>query len=105
AGSVLLMWLGELITEQGIGNGISLLIFAGIVSQLPTILSTFGASLLDTSGGSLEVFNWFTLPFNPIMFWSILGILALSLFLLYFLVKINEAQRVVTINYAKRVQG
>lgn len=105
AGSVLLMWLGELITEQGIGNGISLLIFAGIISQLPSILSTFGTSLLDTSAGSLEVFNWFTIAVNPIMFWSILAILLLSLFLLYFLVKINEAQRVVTINYAKRVQG
>lgn len=105
AGSVLLMWLGELITEQGIGNGISLLIFAGIVSQLPSILSTFGTSLLDTSGGSLEVFNWFTLPVNPLMFWSILAILVSSLLLLYFLVKINESQRVITINYAKRVQG
>ncbi|MFZ1249824.1 MAG: hypothetical protein WAR37_00005, partial [Candidatus Microsaccharimonas sp.] len=42
AGALLLMWLGELITEQGIGNGISLLIFAGIISQLPSILSSFG---------------------------------------------------------------
>lgn len=105
AGSVLLMWLGELVTEQGIGNGISLLIFAGIISQLPSILSTFGASLVDTSAGSLQVFNWFTIPLNPVMFWSVLGILVVSLLLLYFLVKINEAQRVITINYAKRVQG
>jgi preprotein translocase subunit SecY len=105
AGAILLMWLGELITEQGIGNGISLLIFAGIISQLPSILSTFGTSLFDTSGGSLNVFNWFTLPVNPVMFWAILAILLVSLFLLYFLVKINEAQRVITINYAKRVQG
>lgn len=105
AGSVMLMWLGELITEQGIGNGISLLIFAGIISQLPSILAAFGTSLFDTSNGSLEVFNWFTLPVNPLMFWVVLGILSVSLFLLYFLVKINEAQRVITINYAKRVQG
>ena len=105
AGSVLLMWLGELITEQGIGNGISLLIFAGIISQLPSILSTFGTSLFDTSNGSLQVFNWFAIPVNPLLFWVILAILAFSLFLLYFLVKINEAQRVITINYAKRVQG
>lgn len=105
AGSLLLMWLGELITEQGIGNGISLLIFAGIISQLPSILSTFGTQLFNTSSGSLSVFNWFTLPVNPLMFWSILAILLVSLFLLYFLVKINEAQRVITINYAKRVQG
>ena len=59
AGSVLLMWLGELITEQGIGNGISLLIFAGIISQLPTMLQTIIASLADTSAGGLNVFNWF----------------------------------------------
>lgn len=105
AGSVLLMWLGELITEQGIGNGISLLIFAGIISQLPSILSSFGTALFDTSSGSLEVFNWFAIPVNPLLFWVILAILAVSLFMLYFLVKINEAQRVITINYAKRVQG
>lgn len=105
AGSVLLMWLGELITEQGIGNGISLLIFAGIISQLPNMLSTIGTTLLDTSNGSLNVFNWFTIPVNPLAFWVTLAILVVSLLLLYFLVKINEAQRVVTINYAKRVQG
>lgn len=105
AGSILLMWLGELITEQGIGNGISLLIFAGIISQLPTILSTFGTSLLDTSSGSLQVFNWFAIPVNPLMFWVIVAIALFSLALLYFLVKINESQRVITINYAKRVQG
>jgi preprotein translocase subunit SecY len=105
AGSMLLMWLGELITEQGIGNGISLLIFAGIISQLPSILSTFGTSLFDTSAGSLQVFNWFAIPVNPLVFWVVLAIAAVSLFLLYFLVKINEAQRVITINYAKRVQG
>jgi len=105
AGSVLLMWLGELITEQGIGNGISLLIFAGIISQLPSILSTFGTSLFSTENGSLQVFNWFSVPVNPLMLGVILAISLFSLFLLYFLVKINEAQRVITINYAKRVQG
>ncbi|HWT40508.1 MAG TPA: preprotein translocase subunit SecY, partial [Dongiaceae bacterium] len=105
AGSVLLMWLGELITEQGIGNGISLLIFAGIISQLPSMLSTIGSSLFDTSSGVMHIFNWFTIPMNPTVFWVALAILLASLFLLYFLVKINEAQRVITINYAKRVQG
>ena len=104
-GSVLLMWLGELITEQGIGNGISLLIFAGIISQLPTTLSTIISGLLDTSTGSLAVFNWFTIPVNPTVFWVSVAILVVSLILLYFLVKINEAQRIITINYAKRVQG
>jgi preprotein translocase subunit SecY len=105
AGSVLLMWLGELITEQGIGNGISLIIFAGIISQLPTTLATIGASLVDTSNGALSVFNWFVLPVNPLTFWITLGVSVVSLLVLYLLVKINEAQRVITVNYAKRVQG
>lgn len=72
AGSVLLMWLGELITEQGIGNGISIVIFAGIISQLPQMLASLISSLFNTSSGSLNVFNWFTLPVNPVMFWTIL---------------------------------
>ncbi|RYF29429.1 MAG: preprotein translocase subunit SecY [Chloroflexi bacterium] len=105
AGALLLMWLGELITEQGIGNGISMLIFAGIISQLPTTLGTLGTSLVDTSKGALDVFGWFTLPVNPTAFFVTLAISVVSLMVLYLLVKINEAQRVVTINYAKRVQG
>lgn len=105
AGAMLLMWMGELITEQGVGNGISLIIFAGIISQLPTTLSTIGTSLMDTSQGALSVFGWFTLPVNPIAFWVTLGISLISLAMLYALVKINEAQRIITINYAKRVQG
>lgn len=105
AGAILLMWLGELVTEQGIGNGISMLIFAGIISQLPQTLATLGTSLLDTSKGSLNVFNWFIIPVNPTAFWVSLSIMTSSLLVLYILVKINEAQRVVTINYAKRVQG
>ncbi len=105
AGSVLLMWLGELITEQGIGNGISLLIFAGIISQLPKTFQTIVASLFDTSSGTLNVFGWFHLPVNPTVFWVVLAIALLSLAILYVLVKINEAQRIITINYAKRVSG
>ncbi len=105
AGAMLLMWLGELITEQGIGNGISLIIFAGIISQLPATLTTIVTSLLDTSQGALSVFGWFTIPVNPLVFWVVLSIALVSLAVLYLLVKINEAQRVITINYAKRVQG
>lgn len=105
AGALLLMWFGELVTEQGVGNGISLLIFAGIISQLPQTMATLGQSLLDTSNGAMSVFGWFTLPINPLAFWITLGMAAVALTVLYILVKINEAQRVVTINYAKRVQG
>lgn len=105
AGAMLLMWLGELMTEQGIGNGLSLLIFAGIISQLPSTLSTLIQSIFNTESGSLSVFGWFTLPVNPLSFWVAIGLAVVSLLVLYILVKINEAQRVVTINYAKRVQG
>lgn len=105
AGSVLLMWLGELITEQGVGNGISLLIFAGIVSQIPTMFVTIVSSLMDTSSGGLNVFNWFTIPINPTVFWIALAMALISLVVLYYLVKINEAQRIITVNYAKRVHG
>lgn len=107
AGAMLLMWFGELITEQGVGNGMSLLIFAGIVSQLPQTLGTLGASLTSIASDSdkLNVFNWFTLPINAIAFWVTLAIVLTSLVGIYLIVKINEAQRIVTINYAKRVQG
>ncbi len=105
AGSILLMWLGELITEQGVGNGISLIIFAGIVSQLPQTITTISSSLFDTSAGSLNVFNWFTIPVNPTSFWIAIILGIVSLMILYVLVKVNEAQRVITVNYAKRVQG
>ena len=105
AGSILLMWLGELITEQGIGNGISLVIFAGIVSQLPTMFGTLISSLFNTTNGQLSVFGWFNLPVDPTTFWIVLGITVIGLAALYLLVKINEAQRILTINYAKRVGG
>ena len=106
AGSVLLMWMGELITEQGIGNGISTLIFASIISQLPTTMGSLGSALFDTStSGGLNVFGWFELPVNPTIFWIILGFAVAMLIVIYFLVKLHEAQRIITINYAKRVHG
>ena len=105
AGSLILMWFGELITEQGVGNGISLIIFAGIISQLPSTLATMVTSIADTTNGDMNVFGWFHVPVNPAAFWVAIGILVASIIVLYVLVKINEAQRVITINYAKRVQG
>jgi preprotein translocase, SecY subunit len=105
AGSVLLMWLGELVTEQGIGNGISTVIFASIVSQFPTIISTLGTAVMDTSTGSLSVFGWFTIPLNPFVLGLIICMILACVLVLYVLVKINEAQRIITINYAKRVHG
>lgn len=106
-GAMLLMWLGELMTEQGVGNGMSLLIFAGIISQLPRTLGTLIGSLLSvpTPEAALHVFNWFTIPVNAAAFWVTLILAVVGLLALYVIVKINEAQRIVTINYAKRVQG
>ena len=105
AGSVILMWLGELITEQGIGNGISTLIFASIISQLPTTMASLGSALFDTSQGNLDVFGWFELSVNSTVFWILLGFSVAMIVVVYFLVKLNEAQRIITINYAKRVHG
>ena len=107
AGAIMMMWLGELVTEQGVGNGISLLIFAGIVSQLPSLLSGVWTSIVTVPDESsrLNIFGWFTLPVNGLAFWVTLAVALVALMVLYILVKINEAQRVVTVNYAKRVQG
>ena len=105
AGSMLLMWLGEIMTEQGVGNGLSLLIFAGIISQLPQFFQFFITNLFTDVTDPLSVFGWFTVPISTTSLLIFSALFAVSLSVLYFLVKINEAQRVVTINYAKRVQG
>ena len=105
AGSLILMWMGELITEQGIGNGISTLIFASIISQLPTTMAQLGSALFDTSEGTLQLFGGLELPVNPTVFWIILGFAVAMVVVIYLLVKLNEAQRIITINYAKRVHG
>ncbi|MBR2741901.1 preprotein translocase subunit SecY [Candidatus Saccharibacteria bacterium] len=105
AGSVILMWLGELITEQGIGNGISMIIFASIISQMPTTFASLGAMLADTETfGELNLFG-VNFPVNAVAFWIVLGFIIAMLVVIYLLVKLNEAQRIITINYAKRVHG
>lgn len=106
AGAILLMWLGELITEKGVGNGISLLIFAGIISQLPSTLGTLGSSLTQsvTEESKLHIL-YYSFPIDATSFYVTVSLVLVSLIVLYLLVKINEAQRVITINYAKRVQG
>ncbi|MBQ6414597.1 preprotein translocase subunit SecY [Candidatus Saccharibacteria bacterium] len=104
AGSVILMWLGELITEQGIGNGISTMIFASIISQLPMTMASLGAALFDTSNGTLNLFG-LDIPVDPTTFWIIFGFTIAMIVVIYILVKLNEAQRIITVNYAKRVHG
>ncbi|HEX6462747.1 MAG TPA: preprotein translocase subunit SecY [Candidatus Saccharimonadales bacterium] len=106
AGAMLLMWIGELMTEQGVGNGMSLLIFAGIISQLPQTIQTVGASLTSVAAETdkLNIFG-LILPINAFVFYLMAALAFVGLIVLYIMVKINEAQRIVTINYAKRVQG
>lgn len=103
-GSMLLMWLGELITEQGIGNGISLLIFAGIVASLPGTVSTLVRTVEGTNQ-SLNVFGWFTLPISGKGLLIASSITLATVIITYLVVKLNEASRIIPVSYAKRVQG
>jgi preprotein translocase subunit SecY len=87
AGSMLAMWIGELISEFGIGNGVSIIIFAGIVSVIPTEISQF-----------LFTFDITQLPVY-------LFVLALALVIVVGVVVINEAERHIPVTYAKQVRG
>lgn len=102
-GAMILMWLGELITEKGIGNGISLIITIGIVSSLPSTIADIFRAVYDPES-PWRVLG-IELPFNQVAVYYAFGIGAVVLFTTWFVVKINEAQRRITINYAKRVQG
>lgn len=87
AGSLLLMWIGELITEFGIGNGVSLIIFAGIVAGLPSAVSqsVFAATVAN-------------IP-------AYIGLLALGLAMIYAVVVVSDAERTIPIAYARAVRG
>lgn len=87
AGSMLVMWIGELITEFGVGNGVSLLIFAGIIASLPGVLSQMASAYIPS-----ELFNY-----------VLYGLLLLIVIIAVVLV--NEAERHVPITYAKQVRG
>jgi len=88
-GTMFLMWLGEQITEKGIGNGISLIIFSGIVSGLP---SAIGRTLEQVRQGQMQVI-------------TLLLVIVMILLITGFVVFVERAQRRITINYAKRQQG
>lgn len=102
-GAMLLMWLGEIITEQSIGNGISLIITVGIVSQLPKTISGVVGSVYDKTA-SLHIFGR-SLPINKSQLMTASLVTLAALLLTIFVVKLNEASRKITIHYAKRVQG
>jgi len=86
AGSSFVMWMGEQITEYGIGNGISMILFANIVAGLPGMAATMSESSL---------FSW----------WAALIVVVVLLALVVFIVFINDAERRIPIAYAKRVVG
>jgi preprotein translocase subunit SecY len=102
-GSMLLMWLGELITEQSIGNGISLLITVGIVSGLPTTASELVSSL--ASGAKKWKIGSIRLPVTEKGTVVLLSIIVAIVILTWIVVMLNEAAHRLTINYAKRIQG
>ncbi len=102
-GAVLIMWLGELITEQSVGNGISLLITAGIVSQLPTTVTSIVQSIF--TGSEQITLLGRTINYRTESLVIAIILLASVVFTTWAVVKLNEAQRKITINYAKRVQG
>jgi preprotein translocase subunit SecY len=86
AGAIFLMWLGEQITERGIGNGISMLIFAGIVAGIP---GAIGQALESARQGDL----------NPL---TLIVVLIIAVAVVYFVVFIERGQRRLTVNYAQR---
>ncbi len=89
AGTAFLMWLGEQITEKGVGNGISLIIFAGIVSRIPNAITSIWTNI---QGGQM---NWFGAAALVILVLLVIGVV----------VAMNEAERRIPVQYAKRVVG
>lgn len=102
-GSMLLMWLGELVTEQSIGNGISLLITVGIVSGLPSTISSIASSVFSGST-KWHVFGHQIPISKSSLIYSLIMLVSVVL-LTWCVVMLNEAARRLTVNYAKRVQG
>jgi preprotein translocase subunit SecY len=89
AGTIFLMWLGEIITEKGIGNGISIIIFAGIMARLPSSATQLFSLASNDTGKIVEL----------ILF------LAATVLVIFGLVLLNEGQRSIPVSYARRVRG
>ena len=89
AGSAFIMWLGEQITEFGIGNGISIILFASIISRIPSAVSS---AITNVIGGGMSIV-------------AVLIILVLALALVILIVFVNEAERRIPIQYAKQMRG
>lgn len=102
--SMLLMFMGEIVTEQGVGNGISLIITVGILAGLPGIIWNLINSVI-TLGSNFSVFGKLDIPINSKSLWVTLAIAAITIIVTVFVVYLNEGQRRITVSYAKRVQG
>ena len=89
AGTMLLMWLGELITEKGIGNGISVIIFAGVIAALPQSAAQYLSLASNDTGKVIEL----------VLF------IAATIAVTFALVLLNEGQRSIPVSYARRVRG
>ncbi|MBX4201309.1 preprotein translocase subunit SecY [Candidatus Saccharibacteria bacterium] len=105
-GSMILMWLGELITERSIGNGISLLITVGIVSSLPTMFTQLWAGVYANNSTAIaDKVTFLHRTFTKAGLIAFFAVMFSIVFLTWAVVKLNEASRRLTVNYAKRVQG
>lgn len=87
AGTVLLVWIGELISEQKVGNGISLLIFAGIISSLP------------------QVVQQIIVTFDQTQLFTVIGFVIIAVITIVGVIIINEGQRNIPVQYARQVRG
>ena len=97
AGSAFVMWLGEQITEFGIGNGISIILFAGILSRAPSMIATMYQGIVNNLNG---VTGQFSLPWWGAIL-LVIGVLALVVLIVF----IQNSERRIPVQYAKRVVG
>ncbi|MCC8121324.1 MAG: preprotein translocase subunit SecY [Oscillospiraceae bacterium] len=100
AGSAFLMWLGEQITEFGVGNGISIILFAGIVSRVPSMVQTLWYGGRASLMGEDALGNYSAIPI-----WAIILILIGIFALIMLIVFVSDAERRIPVQYAKRVVG
>ena len=99
AGSAFVMWLGEQITEFGVGNGISIILFAGIISRVPTLLNVMYTGVSNWAAGrDAETYTVLHPAFIPLF---LIGMLLLVVFIVF----ITNAERRIPVQYAKRVVG
>jgi preprotein translocase subunit SecY len=89
AGTAVIMWMGEHITEKGIGNGISIILFAGIISRGPSMVNTLVQLIRNGAVGIV----------------TLILLVAVALFLIFFIVYMSDAERRIPIQYAKRMVG